>query len=116
LPRDCLPTRLARQNVERTVADPALRGASPRTASACGRPTHYPAPTRENVELGTIDRMNEDAIVTTDGRVHEVDAVVFATGSRSNPFLAPIRVRGPRRPRLEDEWADGARHSTVSGS
>lgn len=71
----------------------------------------YDALHRDDVTLVTdpIRRITPTGI-ETDGGVHDVDAIVFATGFRANDFLWPMDVRGRDGRSLEDLWQkDGAR-------
>ena len=45
-------------------------------------------------------RITPDGIVTADGREHEVDVIVYATGFEASRFLMPMQItgRGGRRP------------------
>jgi 4-hydroxyacetophenone monooxygenase len=63
---------------------------------------------RDNVDLITdgIDRIAEDAIVTSDGRRHEVDVIVFATGFHASKFLWPIAFTGRGGRNLGQLWGD----------
>jgi cation diffusion facilitator CzcD-associated flavoprotein CzcO len=65
---------------------------------------------RPNVraETSPIVGITGDAVVTADGRVDKVDAIVFATGFESTRFLAPIEVTGTGGRLLADAWAQGA--------
>jgi cation diffusion facilitator CzcD-associated flavoprotein CzcO len=65
---------------------------------------------RPNVAVVTekIDRMTPAGIVTADGRTHELDCVIFATGFRANEFMAPMRVTGSGGRELQDAWSGGA--------
>jgi cation diffusion facilitator CzcD-associated flavoprotein CzcO len=71
---------------------------------------YYEALGRENVAVVTdaIDHVTEDTIVTRDGTTHPADVVIFATGFRTNPFLAAIRIEGMDGRVLERDWAAGA--------
>jgi cation diffusion facilitator CzcD-associated flavoprotein CzcO len=120
-----LNTRGAIRYMESIVTDPALRRILVPDYPIGGKRVlitdgYYEALVRENVTVVTdeIDRLTEDAIVTRDGTVHPVDAVVYATGFRTNPFLAPMRIEGLGGRLLADEWVEGA-HAyyglTVSG-
>ncbi|MEZ5183484.1 MAG: NAD(P)/FAD-dependent oxidoreductase [Acidimicrobiales bacterium] len=70
----------------------------------------YPTLARPDVEVVTsaIDRIEPGAVVTADGRRHELDALVFGTGFESTGFLAPIRITGRHGVDLHERWADGA--------
>jgi cation diffusion facilitator CzcD-associated flavoprotein CzcO len=107
-------TTLALSHMRRQVADPALRARlAPTFPFGCNRlifsDDYYPALGRKNVELVTerIARIVPNGIETSDGRVLEVDTIVYATGFQSTRFLAPIEVRGPGG-LLSDVWRDGA--------
>ncbi|MFM8862124.1 MAG: flavin-containing monooxygenase [Acidimicrobiia bacterium] len=65
---------------------------------------------RDDVTLVTepIDRVETDGIVTVDGRRHEVDVVVLATGFAASSFPAPMTVIGRDGIDLRDHWSDGA--------
>jgi 4-hydroxyacetophenone monooxygenase len=65
---------------------------------------------RDNVTLLTngIERINEKGIVDGDGRQHEFDVIVYATGFRANDFLYPMKITGVGGKTIEDLWSDGA--------
>ena len=65
---------------------------------------------RPNVELVTeaISGMTRGGVVTADGREHEVDCVIYATGFRTTQFMFPLEIIGTGGRRLRDAWADGA--------
>jgi cation diffusion facilitator CzcD-associated flavoprotein CzcO len=69
-----------------------------------------PALQRANVELVTepIARIAPQGPVTADGRVHEVDCLIWATGFRTNDFMFPMEITGVGGVRLHDQWAAGA--------
>ena len=46
---------------------------------------------------------------TADGRVHEVDCIVYGTGFRTVDFMFPMEITGVGGESLEDAWAGGAR-------
>jgi cation diffusion facilitator CzcD-associated flavoprotein CzcO len=107
-------TTLARFHLRRQIADPELRSRlAPTFAFGCNRMIlsndYYPALGRSNVELvtGGIARIVPNGIETSDGRVREVDTIIYATGFQSTRFLAPIEISGPGG-RLSDVWRDGA--------
>lgn len=105
---------VAHFHLRRQIADPALRSRlTPKSALGCNRMIlsndYYPALTRSNVELVTdgIVRVVPNGIETSDGRVREVDTIVFATGFESTHFLASMDISGPGG-RLSDVWRGGA--------
>jgi 4-hydroxyacetophenone monooxygenase len=56
-----------------------------------------------------IDRITPTGLVTADGRRHDVDAIVYATGFQASRFLAPMTVTGRRGVDLHEMWAGDAR-------
>jgi cation diffusion facilitator CzcD-associated flavoprotein CzcO len=110
-----LYTRWATQHLEETITDPALRAKLvPEYPIGAKRilihDDYYPALNRSNVDLvtGGITRIAEDGVVTDDGVTHPADVIVLATGFRTNPFLAPMRVQGLGGRSLDQDWAHGA--------
>jgi cation diffusion facilitator CzcD-associated flavoprotein CzcO len=71
---------------------------------------YLPALQRANVELVTeaIERVSERGLVTSDGRLHEVDCIVWGTGFKTNDFMFPMRIAGSGGRELSDAWARGA--------
>ncbi len=63
---------------------------------------------RDDVDLVTegIDHIEPDAIVTTDGTRHAVDAIVFATGFHAIRFLWPMEIVGRGGAVLGELWGD----------
>ena len=107
-------TRMAMKHLEDQVPDPALRLLlTPTYPIGCKRvlvsDDYYPALQHPDVSLVTagIDRFEPGGVRTSDGVLHELDAVVFATGFHSQSLVAPMRVVGPDGRSLDDVWADG---------
>jgi cation diffusion facilitator CzcD-associated flavoprotein CzcO len=69
-----------------------------------------PALQRANVEVVTepIARMTPAGIVTSDGREHRADCVIWGTGFRTNDFMLPMQITGRDQRTLREAWADGA--------
>jgi cation diffusion facilitator CzcD-associated flavoprotein CzcO len=69
-----------------------------------------PALARPNVELVTsaIRRMTPAGIVTADGRLHELDCVIWGTGFRATEFMFPMQITGAEGRDLREVWAGGA--------
>ncbi|MEP6816749.1 MAG: NAD(P)/FAD-dependent oxidoreductase, partial [Marmoricola sp.] len=70
-----------------------------------------PALQRDNVELVTepITRMTPAGPQTSDGRVHEVDCVIYGTGFKTQDFMFPMEITGAAGRSLRDEWSGGAK-------
>jgi 4-hydroxyacetophenone monooxygenase len=66
---------------------------------------------RENVDLVTdrIVEMTPGGIRTGDGREHEVDVVVYATGFQANRYLWPMEIVGRGGVSLREQWGEEPR-------
>jgi len=102
---------ICRANLESSVQDPVLREKlRPNYRAACKRlimsGDFYPAIQQPNAELVTesIERIEPRGVRTKDGRLHELDVLVLATGFRVDQFLRPMRVLGRDGVDLEDVW------------
>ena len=69
-----------------------------------------PTLARANVELVTdkICQMTPAGIVTADGRLHEVDCVIWGTGFKATEFMFPMQITGAADGDLHQMWASGA--------
>ncbi|HXZ84133.1 MAG TPA: NAD(P)/FAD-dependent oxidoreductase [Myxococcota bacterium] len=101
-----------RLNLENSVADPVLREQlRPSYRAACKRlvisPDFYQAIQRPNAELVTsgIERIEPEGVRTRDGRLHQLDVLVLATGFRADRFMRPMEIVGRGGLRLDDVWA-----------
>jgi cation diffusion facilitator CzcD-associated flavoprotein CzcO len=97
------------------LPDPELRRrAWPDYTFGCKRvlfSSHYlPTLGRPNVELVTdpITEVTESGLRTQDGRLHEVDCIIWGTGFKATEFVAPTRVAGADGRTLDEVWSDGA--------
>lgn len=65
----------------------------------------------ENTELVTsaITGMDATGLLTEDGRHHDADVVIWATGFEASQFLAPMRIVGRDGADLRSRWGDDAR-------
>jgi cation diffusion facilitator CzcD-associated flavoprotein CzcO len=97
------------------MRDPELRArAWPDYTFGCKRvlfSSHYlRALSRPDVELVTepITEVTERGLRTADGRLHEADCIIWATGFRTTEFVAPMEIVGAGGVRLADLWRDGA--------
>jgi cation diffusion facilitator CzcD-associated flavoprotein CzcO len=107
--------RVCRLNL-RTVRDPELRRKlTPDYDPMCKRlvvsARFYRAVQKPNVNVvdESIDRVEPAGIVTSDGKLHELDVLVLATGFDAHAYLRPIELTGPDGITLEDAWRDGPR-------
>lgn len=64
--------------------------------------------TRDDVDLVRtgIERIEANGIRTTDGVLHEVDVIVFATGFHHNRFLWPMSITGRGGQLLSELWGE----------
>jgi cation diffusion facilitator CzcD-associated flavoprotein CzcO len=101
--------------IDRHISDPQKREAlQPSYSVGCKRLLKsndwYPTLARDNVAITTaaIERATEDGVVTTDGKHHRLDALIFATGFQATRFLTPMKIVGLGGVQLADKWRDGA--------
>jgi cation diffusion facilitator CzcD-associated flavoprotein CzcO len=106
--------KIGERHIRKQVKDPALRAkVTPNYTIGCKRilisNDWYPAISRSNVSLITdgIREIRENAVVTADGQVREVDCIIFGTGfyATENPIADVIRGTGGRT--LAQAWANG---------
>ena len=105
---------LCKRAIARHVRDPQMRAALvPDYPIGAKRillsDRFYPALARPDVDLVTdpIERMTPGGVVAG-GTERAHDAVVYATGFRTNPFVPDIQVTGQGGRTLRQHWADGA--------
>ena len=121
-----LAERTAIRNIEKGIADPALRAkVTPSYTMGCKRVlmsnTYYPALAQPNVELvtGGIERITERAVVGKDGITREVDAIVFGTGFDVHEYVGELTCIGRDGQDLRALWAQTGAEAlhgiTVSG-
>lgn len=56
-----------------------------------------------------IEQITPSGIRTTDGTLHEVDVIIYATGFQASDYLAPMTVRGRKGRDLHETWGGDAR-------
>ena len=113
--------RACRANLQ-TVRDAELRRKlTPDYQPMCRRLVvssgFYRAMQRDNVELvdDAIDHVEKRGIVTADGRLHELDAIVLATGFDAHAFMRPMNLTGRNGLTIDELWAEGPKaHLTVA--
>ncbi len=107
--------RQARNEARKQVTDPEkLKHIIPDYQIGCKRilisNDWYPAINQSHVDLVTesIDRIDENGVVTKDGKHHDVDAIILGTGFAASEFLAPMTITGRQGVTLNEAWAEGA--------
>ncbi|MFC7500483.1 flavin-containing monooxygenase [Nocardioides sp. CPCC 206347] len=112
-----LKARSKRHMRQQTKAKPGLfEKVWPDYTMGCKRvlfsDNYLPALAQPNVDVITdaITAITPNAVVTADGREHEVDAIVWGTGFKATEFLAPMSIKGDDGRDLHDVWrGSGAR-------
>lgn len=113
------------RHLKKHVKDPERRARlTPNDPIGCKRillsNDYFPAMAQSNVEIVTdgISEIRPDGVVTADGTLHEVDAIILGTGFQATDFLAPLRITGRSGQDLNEAWREGAEAHlgiTVSG-
>ena len=105
--------KLCLDNLEGSVHDPVLRERlRPDYRAACKRlilsTNFYEAIQKPNAELVTdpIEAVEGKGVRTVDGRLHELDVLVLATGFKVDAFVRPVSVIGRDGADLSQVWAD----------
>lgn len=105
----------AEWNLNVNVEDEELREKlRPDYVAACKRMVFsndfYPAMQKDNANLVTegIERIEENGIRTTDGKLHELDVIVYCTGFYPHVFMKPMNIKGKGGITLEQKWENGA--------
>ena len=117
--------RLSMAHLRAQVKDPVLREKlTPHFQFGCKRilvsDDYWASFERENVDLVTepIEEIVPEGIRTADGKLHELDVLVLATGFALGLASAPFPITGRGGRTLDQSWADGAvayKGMTVSG-
>jgi cation diffusion facilitator CzcD-associated flavoprotein CzcO len=107
--------KLAESYLEHAVPDPKLRAKlTPDFPLGCKRvlisDDFYPALQRPNVEViaDAVAEIRPSGVVTADGKLREVDAILYATGFRVTDWLSHVDIRGRGGRALIDDWQGGA--------
>ena len=101
-------------NLENNVKDPELREKlRPNYRAGCKRlimsENFYEAIQRPNAKLVTegIERIEPAGVRTRDGKLHEIDVLVLATGFRVDRFMRPMEIVGRNGTTLGEVWKNG---------
>jgi cation diffusion facilitator CzcD-associated flavoprotein CzcO len=105
--------RTCNETLDTVIKDPVLREKlRPDYTPACKRlvvsHNFYESIQVPQAELVTepIERIEAGGVRTTDGRLHELDVLVCATGFKVDAFVRPMKVRGLDGVLLDDVWKD----------
>jgi cation diffusion facilitator CzcD-associated flavoprotein CzcO len=103
--------QMCRENLETSVTDPVLREKlRPNYKVGCKRlvmsDTFYTAIQHANAELVTdrIECVEAAGIRTVEGRLHEIDVLILATGYDAHSTLFPMKVTGRHGLTIEEAW------------
>ncbi len=117
--------RMSMKHLLAQVKDPMLRQKlTPNFQFGCKRilisDDYWASFDRPNVDLVTdpIEHVTPNGIQTKDGALHEVDAIVLATGFSVGLAKAPFPVVGRGGRALDEAWSEGAvayKGMTISG-
>jgi cation diffusion facilitator CzcD-associated flavoprotein CzcO len=117
--------RIVLAHLARSVPDRELRAKlTPDYRLGCKRVLisndYYPALQRDNVALVTdaITAVERTGVRTADGRLHEVDALIYGTGFRVVDYISAMTIRGKAGLDLQSVWSESVRNYlgiTVSG-
>lgn len=105
---------VCRLNLKLSVRDKALRKKlTPDYQPLCKRmvmsDNYYQAIQKSNVELEveSIDQIEANGIRLKDGRLHELDVIVFSTGFDTQAYIRPMKMNGLNDMTLDKAWAKG---------
>ncbi|MBV1917298.1 MAG: NAD(P)/FAD-dependent oxidoreductase [Sphingomonadaceae bacterium] len=95
------------------IRDPELRATlTPDYDVGCKRlvmsETWFDQVQRPNVSIviEAIERIEPEGVRTADGRLHECDIIVYATGFDAHAYIRPVKVVGEGGVTLDDLWQD----------
>lgn len=107
--------RTCQVNLEESVRDPVLREKlRPDYKVGCKRlimsDSFYEAIQHPNADLMTesIMRIEPKGVRTADGRLHELDVLILATGYNAHATFEPMRITGRGGLTIEEAWKDAS--------
>jgi len=66
---------------------------------------YYPATLRSNVTIApAMERLDERGLIDVDGKRHDLDIVVLATGFRAADYLSQLKIAGREGADLHETW------------
>lgn len=104
-----------KRNINQSIKDPNLKNSLipdyPVGAKRVLFSDHYyPALSQENVHLSTlgVKSFSSEGVIDNEQGLTKADVIIYATGFKTNPFLADIDVWGTQLTSLRDAWKEGA--------
>jgi len=110
-------SKVAKLHIRKHIKDPELRKKlTPDYTIGCKRilisNRYLPTFNRSNVDLITegIQTIEENAIVSRDGKRREIDAIVLGTGFHADPrtYMKDFTITGKGGVNLLEQWKEGA--------
>lgn len=102
---------LCKRNLRTSIKDPVLRKKlTPNYRVGCKRvivnSTFYDAIQKPNADLVTegIEKITEKGVITKDGKLHELDVLILATGFHPFNFMRPMNLTGENGISIESVW------------
>lgn len=102
---------LCKRNLRTSIKDPVLREKlTPNYRVGCKRvivnSTFYDAIQKPNADLVTegIEKITEKGVITKDGKLHELDVLILATGFHPFNFMRPMNLTGENGISIESVW------------
>ena len=116
---------LCKRHLKRKVKDPELRRKmTPTFRAGCKRlifdKGFYQSLQQPKavVETSAIARIEPAGVRSSDGTLHALDVIIYATGYHAHNYMRPIKVIGRDRKSIDTTWKDGAyahRSTSVPG-
>jgi cation diffusion facilitator CzcD-associated flavoprotein CzcO len=107
--------KVATLYIRRSINDETLRKkVTPGYVIGCKRVLlsndYYPAIQSKNVDVITegIREVNETGVLTSDGKQHNVETIVLATGFQAAEGMIKFEVKGKNGIDLNEAWSNGA--------
>ncbi|TGM43499.1 NAD(P)/FAD-dependent oxidoreductase [Leptospira levettii] len=102
---------LCKRNLRTSIKDPVLRKKlTPNYRVGCKRvivnSTFYDAIQKPNADLVTegIEKITDKGVITKDGKLHELDVLILATGFHPFNFMRPMNLTGENGISIESVW------------
>ena len=109
------PSKASKLYLRTKVKDPKLRKKlTPSYQIGCKRinisDDYYESLQRPNSDLVTepILSISSTGVMTTDGKKHECDTIIFGTGFVTTKYLQPMKIYGSQGKELTEQWAGSA--------